>query len=587
VPRKRKVCRSTKSYNLAYRSVFLSRCYYHSYRFNGVFYNCNFHRDRGSEQDLAKISRRIPGSELSALKSAHTTIRKSSRPTGFESAYVVSDNSVVSSIETVSASRSLVKPLKKRSPRPSRVKPKPSPVRGILKSTNSKKKQIDTAKGFLDPSRMDSWAVLNSSVSHSEALAINSAFQSVNSSLEPDMGRAVPTTGGKSAASIDAMLNEERWGKKALLRLHEPVKTRSGRRSALADVSNSPPKTARKGFLKTNTSTSNKPAYGLHKPTRTSLRSKEQDAGQGEARAVHFADPLPSMKTPSRTRPGASFLPVFADEISPTQMHPATNYPPAFADEESPSHTHPGATFPSVFALEESMAYLLHQPLLGLSPNIPRYPGWGRFSPSLDADIGVVNSFNPQPFCAADLYSSIGFSSAEVESSKSAYSPSSCGGFVSLSMDVARKPHFNGPMTQYASPIPVRVSLAPGYTVQMSPIKPSPENKELYTESYQEGDKAPLAVITPSGLTTPSTIRDFNETTVAQSAAAIVSQSKSSIEERSPSAFVPVSISSSSMKQSQSPSCLRPFLGWSRELSRALDLNECLDNCYQVVPTSI
>jgi hypothetical protein len=544
---------------------------------------------------------------------------------------VVSVDTVVSSIETASASRSATKPLKKRSPRPSKAKPKPRPVRGILKSTSSKKKPIDTAKASLDLSRMDSWAVLDYSVSHGEALATNSAFQSVNSSLEPDMGRAVPTMGGNSAVSLDDILNEKRWGKKALLRLHEPVKTRSSRRSALAEVSNGPPKTARKSSLKPSTSTPNKPAYGLRKPMRTSLRSKEQDAGQGEARAVHFADPLPSIETPSRIRPGASFLPVFVDEKSPTQMHPAANFPPAyfanedspfrtrpgasflpvfegekfltqmhpaanfppayFANEDSLSQTHPGATFPSVFALEESMAYLLHQPLLGLSPNMSRYPSGGtRYSSLLEADIGAANSFTSQPFCAAGfagLYSSMGISSAQVESSERAHSPPSCGDFVSLSMDAAKKIHFNGPLTQYASPIPVRVSLAPGCTVQMSPIKPSPMNKEHYTESDQEGEKSPSVVITPSGLTTPSTIRYFNEAAVAQSTAAIVSQSKSSIEERSPSAFVPLSISSSSMKRAQSPSCLGPFLGWSRELSHALDLNDCLDDCHQVVPTPI
>jgi hypothetical protein len=534
---------------------------------------------------MAKLSR-------GAKKSAPTTIRKRSRATTSASTRVVSVDTVVSSIETASASRSATKPLKKRSPRPSKAKPKPRPVRGILKSTSSKKKPIDTVKASLDLSRMDSWAVLDYSVSHGEALATNSAFQSVNSSLEPDMGRAVPTMGGNSAVSLDDILNEKRWGKKALLRLHEPVKTRSSRRSALAEVSNGPPKTARKSSLKPSTSTPNKPAYGLRKPMRTSLRSKEQDAGQGEARAVHFADPLPSIETPSRIRPGASFLPVFVDEKSPTQMHPAANFPPAyFANEDSLSQTHPGATFPSVFALEESMAYLLHQPLLGLSPNMSRYPSGGtRYSSLLEADIGAANSFTSQPFCAAGfagLYSSMGISSAQVESSERAHSPPSCGDFVSLSMDAAKKIHFNGPLTQYASPIPVRVSLAPGCTVQMSPIKPSPMNKEHYTESDQEGEKSPSVVITPSGLTTPSTIRYFNEAAVAQSTAAIVSQSKSSIEERSPSAFVPLSISSSSMKRAQSPSCLGPFLGWSRELSHALDLNDCLDDCHQVVPTPI
>jgi hypothetical protein len=263
-------------------------------------------------------------------------------------------------------------------------------------------------------------------------------------------------------------------------------------------------------------------------------------------------------------------------------MHSATNFPPAFANEDSPSQTHPGATFPPVFALEASMAYLLDQPLQGLSPNISRCPGWNHYSSSLEADTGAVN----QPFGTDGLYSSMGFSSSQLESSERAHSPPSCAGFVSLSMDAARKIHFDGPLTQYASPIPVRVSLAPGCTVQMSPIKPSPKNREHSTESDQGGEKSPSAVITPSGLTTPSTIRDF-EATGAQNPTAIVSQSISSIEERSPSAFVPVSISSSSMKRALSPSCLRPFLGWSKELSYALDLNDCLDDCRQVAPTPI
>jgi hypothetical protein len=510
------------------------------------------------------------------------TTRKRSRPSKSASTHVISDNTVVYSAETVSSSRPAAKPLKKRSPRPFRAKPKPSPVRGILKSTSSKKKQIDTAKASLDASRMDSWALLDSSFSESEALATNSAFRSMPSSLEPDMGCAVPTMGGNSTVSFDDMLSDKRWGKKALLRLHEPVKTRSGRRSALADVSNSPPKNARKSSLKPSTSTSNKPTNGTRKHTRT-LRRKKRDAGQGEARAVHFADPLPGINVPSRTR----FLPVFADENSPSQTHPAANFPLAFANEESSYQTRPEATFPSVFAHEESMTYLLNQPLLGLSPNISRYPGGGRYSSSLEADIGDANSVTPQPFCAADLYSSMRFSSSQVESFERAHDPPSCGGFVSLSMDAARKIHFNGPMTQYASPIPVRVSLAPGYTVPMSPINPSPKNKEYSTESDQEGDKSPSVAITPSGLTTPSIIRDFNEATAAQSTAAIVSQNKSSMEKRSPYAFVPVPISSFTMKRTQSPSCLRPFLGWSRELSHALDLNDCLDGCHQVLPTPI
>jgi hypothetical protein len=140
-------------------------------------------------------------------------------------------------------------------------------------------------------------------------------------------------------------------------------------------------------------------------------------------------------------------------------------------------------------------------------------------------------------------------------------------------------------------PTPVRVSFK-GQPAQYSPINPFPlTTRAVRTLFEKENEMTPLAQ--PSDETPViKNPRHRVMTEVLHTAATVVSQSKSEIFANespsqlssflvaSPSCFVPASVSGIS-KHFQSPYYLNQFLGWTSELSQALDLNECLEDCKQ------
>jgi hypothetical protein len=136
-------------------------------------------------------------------------------------------------------------------------------------------------------------------------------------------------------------------------------------------------------------------------------------------------------------------------------------------------------------------------------------------------------------------------------------------------------------------PTAVRVSFA-GKAAHFSPLNPVPLTTHTARMSQDKNNE--VTPLVHSHAETP-VIRNprIDLTTATSKAAAVVSQSKSefsadyspskltSLFDASPSCFEPAPTGGQS--KHRSPSDLKHFLGWTSELTQALDLNECLEDC--------
>ena len=473
-------------------------------RYNGYFFNQHFHRDLGSAQDLAKIQRKLPISE--AIRKNPTLIPKR-KDLSFSKRARKSQKSkrvaAASKVRPRSTIRDKARPncSQKRKSTPS-----------ITTKSNSEKNKHDRVVSVQKPLNEDNGAtgsivgfqVCEERESKRSGNQLHSStvneFPRNMDSNEPAMGRAVPTVStsiAKGALTADEV-SKRRWGKKSVLALKEPAKTRS-RCTWRSNVSIKTPK---------------------RRP--------------GSARVVHFADESEH----------------FVSEETPTASGPI----PLF---------HPGADIQHFDESMSPVSLLLTQPLLGSSPHCKLWDIDNFFVPV--APQGSSHPIKDQHSWIPNFGQSFG---VDNPCFRPKYPPSN--GFIPIHEGKEWKPSSDRRTTQYAEPFPLRVTLASGHAAQISPIRPCPDlpmHDSPINKKHSKMFSSP-----PTQLQTEMRVRgclDFSESHPENS--------ESSTPD-SPSTFLSAKAREHS-KQSPSSSQFSSLIGWSGELSYAMDLNDCLEGC--------